>query len=187
MLTTKADRVNIFEVQKWTETEFISRKDHSLSENEFEKTIKRIESASKALSDRVEVVETNIASVVSSLVDQEMALRMQKYERVANSFQQYFQEGTITNILNAKIEQRELDLVANSKIDRTELDPFCDKLESLERKLRQMAVLQVELSRQIVPQPVSKSEMENHQAQRMNTEMLLRYSKILHNWVQGNK
>ena len=75
--------------------------------------------------------------------------------------------------------------MADLKIDRTELDPICTQLSSLERKLLQMAVLQVELSKQIIPQPVTKSEMESVQSRRMNSELLLRYAKIVHKWVQG--
>ena len=88
-----------------------------------------------------DVAITSIDDVVSKLVLSELEKRMARYEAVVKAFGKYFDQGMIDNILDAKVEQRDLDKVAETKANKPEIENVLNLLLLLDKKLRHMSVL----------------------------------------------
>jgi len=82
---------------------------------------------------------------------------MEKYDKIATSFQKFFNHEELSKVIDSKLDKRDLE----KKL--TDLTPLADHtsalilIDSLYKRLRQISLMQVEITRSLVPSKTSSS------------------------------
>lgn len=149
--------------------------DHSLLEN----------------SNRVNRLEKQLESSVIEIVANDITKRMKKYEQVTQDFAKFFNHEFLSSILEAKVDVTQMEKISQQKISRKEFESFVNVQELLDRKLNHISMIQVELTKSMIPLSTNTisqyNSMENANARLLQHEILHRQASLTYKWIQDCK
>lgn len=91
--------------------------------------------------------ETSVDEMVNDSINE----KMKDYNRVMHAFKKFFNQDELEKILDTKVDQTKMLKVVQTKASKTELDSTIDLMKQLFDRMRTMSIMQVELSRTLLP------------------------------------
>jgi len=82
---------------------------------------------------------------------------MEKYDKIATSFQKFFNHEELSKVIDSKLDKRDLEKRLTELTPVTEHESVLNLIDSLYKRLRQVSLMQVEISRSLVPSKTSSS------------------------------
>ena len=90
VLSEKASKTAIHEVQFWIEQNFVKNKNWGLLEEQVNKAVEKQGLAVKGMKDAVQMFEANMSEEITSAVKKSLQKSMANYEKVLTQFAKFF-------------------------------------------------------------------------------------------------
>jgi hypothetical protein len=122
---------------------------------------------------------------VDDYVEAALHAKMKHYDSIATQFSKFFHEDELANRFAAKVDVERFKEMENVKASRDELNQTLRIIDSLFERLRNLSLLQVEVSRSLAPLSSSGTFDAQQTAQERQTknEYLLKQSQLMYNWI----
>lgn len=76
---------------------------------------------------------------------------MKKYDNVAQQFCKFFNSDLLQQIVDNKVDNSQLDRLLTKKVSREEFDKFLQVTDLLDKKIKQISTMQVEIAKTLIP------------------------------------
>lgn len=129
-----------------------------IDKDEWDVALVDIQNALNVLKDQTYTIKGNMdnfkrtqESAVDEMVNESIDAKMKDYSRVMHAFKKFFNQDELEKILDTKVDQTKMLKVVQTKASKTELDLTIDLMKQLFDRMRTMSIMQVELSRTLLP------------------------------------
>lgn len=129
----------------------------------------------------------NMAEYVDGFVSESLNDRMKLYESITVQFSKFFSQDDLSFRLAQKVDNTTFEKLNELKASRDELNQAMAIIETLFDRLRHIALMQVEITRSMVPQKSSTSSSFEQtmtiQERQKKTEYLNKSAALMYNWI----